>query len=139
MWVDNYLLKAKPLPCTGLELYGARCEILHAFTAASDLSRQGRVRPVIYAWGKASARDLQEASDALNPSLHVAIHVSYLFEAFRLGLADYLEELEADSARAATARANAGLWITPLSKDIVSNFLAQRRAKSSEMKECAED
>jgi hypothetical protein len=31
-WVDAYLLQAKPLQCTALELYAARCGLLHTFT-----------------------------------------------------------------------------------------------------------
>ena len=32
-WVDEYLLKAHSFPCTSLELYAARCGILHTLTA----------------------------------------------------------------------------------------------------------
>jgi len=48
-WVDEYLLKAVSLPCTSLELYAARCGILHTLTPESDLSRKGKAREVGYA------------------------------------------------------------------------------------------
>jgi hypothetical protein len=38
-WVSENMSKARPLPCTPLELYAARCGILHTFAADSDLSR----------------------------------------------------------------------------------------------------
>src|SRR4051812_2144145 len=50
-WVDQYLLKAKPLPCTSADLYAARCGVVHTLTADSDLSDQGKARRICYAWG----------------------------------------------------------------------------------------
>jgi hypothetical protein len=45
-WVDRYM----KFPCeeqlTGLDLYGARCAMLHSYAMASDLSRKGKCRQV---------------------------------------------------------------------------------------------
>jgi hypothetical protein len=35
-WVEENVLKVRPMSCTALELYAARCGILHSFTADSD-------------------------------------------------------------------------------------------------------
>src|SRR5687768_16366050 len=47
-WVERYI----KFPCkeqlSGLELYGARCAMLHNYGTASDLSRKGRCRQVGY-------------------------------------------------------------------------------------------
>ena len=43
-WCDSYLLASKALPCNSLELYGARCGVLHAGSPDSDLSRLGKAR-----------------------------------------------------------------------------------------------
>jgi hypothetical protein len=48
-WVDRYLLNAKPLTCTALELYAARCGLLHTFTPDSRLSSEGKARRICYA------------------------------------------------------------------------------------------
>jgi len=85
-WVDNYMLKAKPLGCTALELYGARCGILHALAAESDLYKDGKVRMVIYAWGTAKSDHLKATSKLLERERDVVVHVSDLTEAFKLGL-----------------------------------------------------
>ena len=122
-WVREYLMRAKKLPCTALELYGARCAVVHSLSAESDLSRGGAVRPVIYAWGNASVDELQEASDAANEAPHVAIHVSELLEGFRMGLESYLHELEHEPDRKARALENAGFWMTAISKELVAAFL----------------
>jgi hypothetical protein len=36
-WVKKYLLKSKILECNGIDLYAARCEVVHTFTAESNL------------------------------------------------------------------------------------------------------
>jgi hypothetical protein len=38
-WVNSYMKPDERLGCTAVELYGARCGILHASSAESDLSR----------------------------------------------------------------------------------------------------
>lgn len=124
-WVDKYLLRAKKLPCTALELYGGRCAVVHSLAAESNLSRSGRVRPVIYAWGNASATDLQKTSDTINESPHVAIHVSELLEGFRMGVGSYLQGLEHEPERMARVRENAGIWMTSISKELVAAFLSK--------------
>jgi hypothetical protein len=47
-WVDRYI----KFPCkeqlTGLDLYGARCAMLHNYGVASDLSRKGKCRQIVY-------------------------------------------------------------------------------------------
>src|ERR1700683_2927339 len=49
-WAQRYLIVGD-FPPTGLELYGARCALLHNLSGESELSRKGRIRPVFYAWG----------------------------------------------------------------------------------------
>jgi len=59
-WVDKYLLPGSCLPCTSMDLYSARCALLHSYAAESRLTREGQAREVFYAWGSARAPDLQE-------------------------------------------------------------------------------
>ncbi len=123
-WAENYLLNNTSLLCTGLELYGARCGVLHTFTAESDLSRSGSIRPIIYATGDATAVDLQTTVVRLNRN-EVAIHLDDLVEAFRLGTASYLEDLAQDSQRARAVQTAAGIWFTSIPKDDVVQFLSE--------------
>jgi hypothetical protein len=122
-WVDEYLLKSHPFPCTSLELYAARCGILHTLTAESDLSREGKARQIVYAWGTAKAEDLQEASNRIGGYDHVAIHVSELHQAFQHGVAAFIEDLQQDSARMKKIAKHTGLWFSSLSKENVAEYL----------------
>lgn len=121
-WVEENLLKVQPLPCTALELYAARCGILHAFTAESDLSRQGVARPVIYAWGNAKASDLAETALRLNRR-DVAVQLEELIEGFRAGLARYCEEVAQDAERMRRVEAGTGLWFVHLNQELIGRFL----------------
>jgi hypothetical protein len=47
-WVDRYLKFRCEEQLTGLDLYGARCAMLHSYAMASDLSRKTKCRQVGY-------------------------------------------------------------------------------------------
>lgn len=49
-WVDKYLLLTSRLQCTAIDLYGARCGVLHTYSPESGLSLRGQARPVFYQW-----------------------------------------------------------------------------------------
>jgi len=64
-WVNTYLIPHYPRMIRAVDIYGARCSVLHSYTASSRRSRQGKARRIHYAWGKARAEDLQQALDGL--------------------------------------------------------------------------
>ncbi len=124
-WVDTYLLKAKPLACTSLELYAARCGLLHTLTPDSQLCSSGKARYIYYAWGTADAQDLQCVIDLTNKSgKYVVVHVSDLYEAWKLGVLDFIEELEKDPDRKAWVYKKADKFFAELGLKTVSDILA---------------
>ena len=125
-WVDGYLLKGKPLQCTSLELYAARCGLLHTFTPNSELSSLGKARRIYYAWGTASVRDLQRTIDLTNKTgEYVAVHVNDLCEAWRLGVLQFTEELEKDPDRKSRVYKKAGKFFSELGLDTVREVLTK--------------
>lgn len=122
-WVDSYMLKTHSLGCTGIELYGARCGILHTMAAESDLSRCGKAREITYAWGIAKAEDIREAGKLINHPNILSVHVNELLTAFKQGLASYFNEINADPVRRALVLENAGIWLSDLPLSIVSSLL----------------
>ena len=117
LWCDTYLLKAKQLPCTALELYGARCGVVHAMSPDSDLSTAGKVRRIIYAWGDSEVDTLQSLLELTRMSDYVAVKLEELVEAYRLGLAFYIKDLEQDQDKAALAEERAPKVFTHMSKE----------------------
>jgi hypothetical protein len=85
-WCDCYLLKQRTLSCTSADLYSARCGILHAHSAESDLTRAGKAKKVFYAWGTGTTASLDAIAKFSNRSDAVNIHVSDLREAFAMAL-----------------------------------------------------
>ena len=121
-WVKENMLKARPMPCTALELYGARCGILHTFTPDSDLSRKGSVRKIIYAWGTAKSEDLSKAASLLGRA-EVAIHIRELIDSFRAGLASYFDAIVHSPERLKRIEESADLWFTQLDQGTIAKFL----------------
>jgi hypothetical protein len=121
-WVDENMLKARPLPCTALEIYAARCGMLHTFTPDSDLSRSGGIRKINYAWGNSTAECLAKSTKALGRT-EVAVHVRELIDGFRAGLVSYIEEVMQSPDRLRRVEESSSLWFTHLDQDVVTKFL----------------
>ena len=122
-WVDTYLLPAKPLGCSALELYAARCGILHTFTADSELSQAAIVRKIYYAWGNAASDDLQRTARRLGRTDIVALHVNDLCDAYRLGIAAWTMEVTADQTRRERVQSTESTWFNDVSITVVKDFL----------------
>src|ERR1022692_3660452 len=139
-WAERYLLTSRKLPCAAIDLYAARCGVVHTapcaaidlyaarcgvvhtFTAASTLSGKRQVRLVGYAWGTAEAEKLAAAATLLQRN-DCVIHVRDLIDAFRNGVTAYLEDVEMDSTRRQKFESNVGLWFTQLDREPVDRLL----------------
>ena len=129
-WVDAYLLKAKPLRCTSLDLYAARCGLLHTFTPDSQLSSSGKARRIYYAWGTGNVQDLQRTIDYTNKfEEYVAVHVNDLYEALQLGLIRFNEELENDPDRKVRVCKKVDKFFAGFSLEAMSDVLTVIDAK----------
>ena len=91
-WVDTYMLPNNALQFCSIDLYAARCGIVHAFSAESDLSRSGKARKILYAWGAASAESLRQAGQALGRN-EVSVHVRDLIDGFGLAIVRYIDDI----------------------------------------------
>lgn len=90
-WVEDYLLPNSELGCSALDLYAARCSLLHSYAAESSLSRAGEARELFYAWGVASDEDLQVLADTIDSS-PLAIQVEELLNALRDAVKDFISK-----------------------------------------------
>jgi hypothetical protein len=67
-WAEKYMLNAKgskAVECTAIELYAARCGILHTSSGESRLAADGEARMLQYAWGTGSAAAANEVGKAI--------------------------------------------------------------------------
>ena len=122
-WAEVYMLAGKPLGCTAVDLYAARCGVLHTFSADSDLYRQGKARRLIYAWGTGSTAKLERTADLLGYG-DITVHLTDLADAFREGVMRYLTEVADDqSRRDAVLAAAAGVWLAHMPITVLDAFL----------------
>jgi hypothetical protein len=130
-WVESYMLKAKPLGCTAIDLYAARCGIVHSMSAESDLSRQDKAARILYVWGTAKPDEINQAGRALidagekaaRPN-DVAVHISDLIDAFKLALKAYMEEIAGEPERQADILRSGSIWLGNLPRSVLTQFLA---------------
>ena len=126
-WVDNYMVAG--LPCNSLDLYGARCAILHAFTAEADIHTRTPARQIYYAWGTGNAERLQETLRRTGSKDAIVLHLSVIRNAFVDGVARFEEELVANPETYEDASLRASLWFTDLEANVVDLFLGDGEAE----------
>lgn len=93
-WCENYLIPESSLSCKGIDLYAARCGILHTYTAVSDLSKKGEASEIIYFFGEIEKEKYQKIIDA-NYSRKVIIEsVDNLYKAFKHGFFKFVDDIK---------------------------------------------
>jgi len=120
-WVDSYLFKAKPLPCTSLDLYAARCGLLHTYTPYSNLTAIGKARIICCAWGAATVQDLQNKIKLTNNSgKYAVVHIEELYEAWHGGVQLFVKELEKDLDKKASVQHKASKFFAGMTVEDIS-------------------
>jgi SPX domain protein involved in polyphosphate accumulation len=99
-WVDKYLLPKARLNCNAIDLYAARCSIIHSYSAESRLSRDGLARQICYTSGSKDPKRLQDDVDSVNYDA-VVIQIDTLFNAFRSSIDDFKKDLSSSQELAA--------------------------------------
>lgn len=136
-WVDKYLLPGSSLNCTALDVYGARCGLVHSYSPISALSTAGRAIQIFYAWKPTSVADLKKLIEVgAELSRHVGTQPEYvvglqgddLIDSFQTGVTRFLNELERDPDRATAAYARAGHFIGDLPHDTAADMLKRAEA-----------
>jgi len=78
-WADMYLLTSGEFDCTAIDLYAARCGLLHTLSPDSTLADDGRARQICWAWGDARLEDLRVGiKETEKEDVYVAVHVNDL-------------------------------------------------------------
>jgi hypothetical protein len=110
-WVDQYLLKAKPLHSTSTDLYAARCGLLHTLTPDSRLSDTGKARLLCYVWGDRDPEALHKTNVKLGmDDRYVAVGVADLFEAWKGAVGGFMQEMAQDPDYAVRVYERAGRY-----------------------------
>lgn len=101
-WVGDYLLPAGSLNCSAVDLYGARCAVLHTLTPDSNLSDRGEAKVIGYSWGAADLPVYEQVIETADRSdSDVGVSIDALHAAWRHGVSNFWDDLRADPARQA--------------------------------------
>ncbi|SHJ79493.1 hypothetical protein SAMN02745165_03205 [Malonomonas rubra DSM 5091] len=122
-WVEKYMLPEKKLPCTAEDIYSARCAILHTMTSESNLSKAGKAQRVAYCWGAATHEELHAALQKTGEKNIIALHIEDLHQAFRLGMAKFVEESETNEELKKALQESAEKHFYSMEDETVDNFL----------------
>ncbi|MFL5440701.1 MAG: hypothetical protein ACJ79W_16200 [Myxococcales bacterium] len=115
-WVERYIRFDGPHQPFGLDLYGARCGVLHAYRTASRLSREGKCRQVIYKYQ--SGGEPVHYRPEVDPSVAI-VSIEALAQALFAGIDRFLVDLFKDNTRGALADQRFhGMFHTVPAKDV---------------------
>lgn len=113
-WAEEYLLRVGRLGCEARDLYGARCGLLHTYSAESALSEAEEAKEIWYAWGTGRPEDLQRLIEAQGITAASAIHIDDLMAAFRRGVKLFERSLYDDPERAELVYGRAGKFLATM-------------------------
>lgn len=94
-WVDEYLLPGSGLPCASIDIYGARCGLLHNLTFASELSRQGVARELLFTSARHLVADFQSYNDAQGHNVCIVVFDDYI-AAFYQAMIRFVKKMQND-------------------------------------------
>ena len=98
-WVKNYVLPNLNTPCKPIDLYSARCSLVHSYTAQSRLSRGREAKEICYAWGPKRAKELQFLFNQSSKKGIIVLDIGEFFAAFQKGVQDFIVSIQTDSDR----------------------------------------
>jgi hypothetical protein len=106
-WVDRYMLPIGGCDLTALDLYAARCGILHTLSPTSRLSRKGEAREIMYVKDSTIAAQERQRFASQNRTHLVIVEIPVFLDAFVRAAECFFREIEADVALQERVRANA--------------------------------
>lgn len=94
-WAERHMNCKDALKVSGLDLYAARCGILHTYTMDSQLGAVGRAKPILYVWGNKTPDEPMQLLQGLNRP-EVMIKIETLFSTFIDGIDSFSRTMDSD-------------------------------------------
>lgn len=91
-WAERYVLPDSKLECSAIDLYAARCGILHTMSPESRKSRQQKAAQLLYAHGSASPFQVKLGIARAGMRAH-AVRLEHLLDAVRAGVASFKSDV----------------------------------------------
>lgn len=91
-WAERYLVPAASLGCSAIDLYAARCGVLHLYSSESNLAVQGTARQLVYQWRSGPAVDAVFEV----PAGALVVQVEALHRVFKNAVRQFIIDAEVD-------------------------------------------
>lgn len=122
-WINTYLLPYQKLDCSAIDLYAARCGLLHTLSPHSKLTAEHKARKICWAWGTASLQDLKtEIQKTKEEDLYVTVHVNELVTEMSNAVDRFLEELIKNPERLKLAEEKANHFFEEISSEMMTKL-----------------
>lgn len=95
-WIEEWMYKNRELSADPVDLYAARCSILHTLTPYSKLSAEKKAKIICYSWGNADIGKLKAVIEKIRPGRASFVHINELYELFKEGVIMFIKALETD-------------------------------------------
>lgn len=92
-WVSDWMLSRGKLDCEASDLYGARCAVVHNWTAESTVSKRGKAKHILYHYGSADPTQLHDLARR-HPGQYVVVHLDTLIEETKGGAVNFIGSLD---------------------------------------------
>ena len=107
----NKYMSEKLEDVTAVDLWGARCGILHSNSPESRHSKKGKARQILYCWGRG---DLYLAKKIIEKSgkedRYVAVKIEELYRSLVYAINKYIKELDSNPKLLAVCEQRIGLF-----------------------------
>jgi hypothetical protein len=98
IWAEKVMDCRRRLGVKGLDLYAARCGVVHTYTPDSKLHRKGHAKRIMYSWGTKEPHDANSLVRGLGLT-EVFIKVEVLFDTFLYGVERFSDDVLKDPER----------------------------------------
>lgn len=107
-WTAEYLSEEGRAFATDLDLWSARCGIVHALSTKTRLTSNGRAVHVTYFWGKEEWRAGVLNADPARPPDVIALPLGGLVQAVSAGAREFIKDVLSDVEKCKTVRRRLG-------------------------------
>jgi len=100
-WVKKYLLGRPGIDFNEIDLWAARCAVLHTFTSESKLSKGGQARELQYYSGDKASSHIQQFisfTKSYDGGKHLSVHFGDFCEAFFQAMKQFVPVLDSNCA-----------------------------------------
>jgi len=94
-WVSDWILSRGILGCEAGDLYGARCAVVHNWSAESSVSERGQAKHILYYYGNADSTQLHDLARN-HCDQYVIVHLDTLIAETKQAGVSFLGSLESN-------------------------------------------